>query len=747
MRFRWIAASARWPHWRHRRPISCRTSAPGSEGVNIAGGSVWDNAYFVDGVDVTDPLNGSSGTNLPYNFLQAVEVKTGGYEAEYGRALGGVVNMVTPTGGNRFEGQIFSFLSDHRLRTAAHYGINEPNLDSFTQFDIGLALSGPIRKDRAWFYASYNPIVDDRTASFPGMTPTRDRLRQHRFAAKVTWQPQPVTRLSVTFTGDPSRHDAVTPGDFVPPDSVLNPDVVLGRLREGGGSLSLSGQPRRSLEVAARGEPLPFTVPERPAAGDRSRSVRPVFRRPRTRVGSGGFGGSDREHLGRTALRLSGTRLAGPHTLKLGLEYESTTLSSRVDEGRDQIGGGIYVIGPPGNEQYVWDRAQNQSNVANRVYSAYGQDSWVISRWLRLNAGLRWEEQDWLDQERVIRQSIADEWSPRVGLIVTPGAAGVQKIVASAGRFYEQVPLGALAFFYGAGSFFETFYPQDPRVDLSGADTTTSLPAGGVVRVPGLRGEYLDEVSLGYERRLGRTIRGGVHGTYRVLRSAIEDTQIFGDTDVVGNPGRDRLRDFPSADHKYRSIDLTVEYVGAGPLRLSGSYVLSRNTGNYRGLYAGDGQNANAGSQFDNHDSLVISRGPLPNDRTHVVKLFGSYRLDFGLTAGVYGIWESGTPLSELGFGEGGLKYLRPRGTAGRLPSLWDLNIRLDYQLPWLAVRGAATRVILDLDHIGSPRHTVAVDQLHYFGLTADDGINPTYGQALVRQPPMSVRLGIVSGF
>ena len=94
----------------------------GSEGVNIAGGSVWDNAYYVDGMDVTDPLNGTTGTNLPYNFLQAVEVKTGGYEAEYGRALGGVINMVTPSGGNRLEGQAFSFVSDHRLTTGARYG-------------------------------------------------------------------------------------------------------------------------------------------------------------------------------------------------------------------------------------------------------------------------------------------------------------------------------------------------------------------------------------------------------------------------------------------------------------------------------------------------------------------------------------------------------------------------------------------------------------------------------------------------
>ena len=719
--------------------------AYGSEGVNIAGGSVWDNAYFVDGVDVTDPFVGSSGTNLPYNFLQAVEVKTGGYEAEYGRALGGVVNMVTPTGGNRFEGQVFTFLSDHRLRTAAIYGNNEPNLDTFTQFDIGLALSGPIRKDRAWFYASYNPIVDDRTASFPGMDPTRDRMRQYRFAGKLTWQPRPVTRLSVTFTGDPSWHDAVAPGGSQAPISVLNPDVVLGRLLDGGGSLSFSAShvvhSRLLLEASAsrslfRRDQLPQT--------DLGAST-PYFLDVSSGVASGGFGGSERFHLGRTALRLSGTRLAGPHSLKVGLEYENTALSSRANEGRDQVGGYIYYLADRG--LYIWDRLQNQSDVANRIYTAYAEDSWAISHWLRLNAGLRWEAQDWLDQKRVMRQTIADEWSPRLGLIVTPGSAGVQKIVASAGRFYEQVPLGALSGFYGTGFYVRTFYPQDPRADLSGADTVQNLLAGGVVRVPGLRGEYLDEVSLGYERRLGRAIWVGVHGTYRVLRAAIEDTQIFGDTDVVGNPGRGRLRDFPMPDHKYRSIDLTVQYAGPGPLRLSGSYVLSRNTGNYRGLYAGDDQFANGGSQFDNHDSLVISRGPLPNDQTHVAKLFGSYRLDFGLTAGVYGIWESGTPLSELGIGEGGVAFLRPRGTAGRAPSLWDLNMRLDYQLPWVAVRGAATRVILDLSHIGSPRRPVAVDQVHYFGLTADDGVNPNYGHALVRQPPMSVRLGIVSGF
>ena len=251
MRFPSIAASGRWPHWRRRRRISCRTWPPAPRGVNIAGGSVWDNAYFVDGVDVTDPLNGSSGTNLPYNFLQAVEVKTGGYEAEYGRALGGVVNMVTPTGGNRFEGQIFSFLSDHRLRTAA---TTEQRAQPRHLYPVRLGSRSPARSGRTG----------------PGSTDYIHRGRPDRFVSghgprprppatvpvrrKVTWQPQPVTRLSVTFTGDPSWHDAVTPGD-----SRLQTRYSI-RTSSWAGSwmvaaASHSAAATSSLEVAARGEP------------------------------------------------------------------------------------------------------------------------------------------------------------------------------------------------------------------------------------------------------------------------------------------------------------------------------------------------------------------------------------------------------------------------------------------------------------------------------------------------------------
>ena len=57
-------------------------------GVNIAGSTGLENLYFIDGINVTDPKDGSGGLSIPYNFINTMEVRVGGYEAEYSNALG-----------------------------------------------------------------------------------------------------------------------------------------------------------------------------------------------------------------------------------------------------------------------------------------------------------------------------------------------------------------------------------------------------------------------------------------------------------------------------------------------------------------------------------------------------------------------------------------------------------------------------------------------------------------------------------
>jgi len=92
---------------------------------------------------------------------------------------------------------------------------------------------------------------------------------------------------------------------------------------------------------------------------------------------------------------------------------------------------------------------------------------------------------------------------------------------------------------------------------------------------------------------------------------------------------------------------------------------------------------ANSTSQFDLPEMLVNATGLLPNDRTHVFKLFGSYATRFGLTLGASFIAESGIPLSEHGGSSIGypLNFVTERGSNGRTPALWDLGLRSVYAL------------------------------------------------------------------
>src|SRR5262245_19134707 len=80
-----------------------------SDSPSVGGSSAPVNNYIIDGLSVTDPRYGTSGANLTMNFVQEVQVLTGGYQAEYGRSTGGVFNVITKSGGNEFHGDLFNY--------------------------------------------------------------------------------------------------------------------------------------------------------------------------------------------------------------------------------------------------------------------------------------------------------------------------------------------------------------------------------------------------------------------------------------------------------------------------------------------------------------------------------------------------------------------------------------------------------------------------------------------------------------
>jgi hypothetical protein len=139
----------------------------------------------------------------------------------------------------------------------------------------------------------------------------------------------------------------------------------------------------------------------------------------------------------------------------------------------------------------------------------------------------------------------------------------------------------------------------------------------------------------------------------------------------------------------------------------------------------------------------------VPNDRTHVLKFLGSYRFPMALTVGTSALLASGAPLSEYGTSVGGFPYwtfIRTRGTAGRTPTTWNIDLRFTYDVP--VARGARVRprVLLDVFNVGNQRRPLTYDQRHY--TTSDlSGVNPNYGAVTQYQAPLSARLGMVVGF
>ncbi len=163
-----------------------------SVGFSVGGAADSESSYLVEGQDTENISGGASNANVPFQFIQEVQVKSSGIEAEHGGALGGVVNVIMKKGSNAYHGSLFTTYEADTLDGSPtqllHYdptgGIasNTPiptNGDNFAQtyqqkkdhFRIaqpGFAVGGPIMKDRLWFFLGFSPYYSStaRTVNF-----------------------------------------------------------------------------------------------------------------------------------------------------------------------------------------------------------------------------------------------------------------------------------------------------------------------------------------------------------------------------------------------------------------------------------------------------------------------------------------------------------------------------------------------------------------------------------------------------
>jgi outer membrane receptor protein involved in Fe transport len=177
-----------------------RDSSGRERDPSVAGSSGPENNYILDGVNVTDPAFGGSGANLPFEFVQEIEIKTGAYGADIGKATGGVFNVITKSGTNEIHGDAYAyFVAESFVRevksAAVPFTGAAPN--GYSEVDAGFDIGGPIIKDKLWFFGAFNPQY--RKNFFLTQTLHQDvenKITTPFYAGKLTWAINP----SHTFT-------------------------------------------------------------------------------------------------------------------------------------------------------------------------------------------------------------------------------------------------------------------------------------------------------------------------------------------------------------------------------------------------------------------------------------------------------------------------------------------------------------------------------------------------------------------
>ena len=199
----------------------------GRDNPSISGGSALDNLYVADGVNITNSAfggigtfsrsYGALGTGINTSFIKEVQVKTGGFEPQYGQSTGGIVNIITQSGGNEFHGALYGYIRPHQFEATYKqrddFSVNKVGkILNNEDYDAGIDVGGPIIKDKLFFFGSFNPTVNrtlvlgaENSGLLSILGEHVQRYRTLNYAGKVDWNIAQNHNLSFSIFGDPTK--------------------------------------------------------------------------------------------------------------------------------------------------------------------------------------------------------------------------------------------------------------------------------------------------------------------------------------------------------------------------------------------------------------------------------------------------------------------------------------------------------------------------------------------------------------
>ncbi len=666
------------------------------------GANLGQNAYQVDGLNTTDPVTHTFSLNMGFDAIQEIAVQTGGFEAEYGRAVGGIINVITKSGGNNFSGTADVRYTSNKLTEQGSRRAdfppgtttlaNDKNAREYRTLNPEASIGGPILLDRVWFFGDALRNMN-RNQPFDvnqlGIAP--DLRYGWNLFGKITASPAGNHNLQFRYTN--SFQDNRGAPNVVAAQNLISPEAAADQYQKSEiYNVSYDGVFSDKWIANLQGGISNAYLRTGPQSGDLTTTGSIDLA---TGIVSGNFTNFQESRRDRNQVLGSTTyylEALGSHAIKLGTDLEWTkfdTINNTTGTPPDpgfcgeefgQPAGAVCgaTFEPNNGNPFVLVVSTNlpQQTFKGFGMAYYAQDEWRPVPNVTVKLGARYDQQNYYDNNDT-KVKILDRLQPRVGLAWDVFNNSGTVVRAQGGQFMEDLGLNIPSYLSTAGSV-SSFFVFSPSRQQYVFRFFTGGPTGNLLD-PGLTAAYTNEFNAGITQRILTNTSVDVSYVYREGRNIIEDSCV----DQANCPGPFWLTNAPNGSKDWLRSDyhgaiLTVQSRINDKTSVLASYTYSKSRGSLE-------YTQNAGADFDVFPVHFINRyGYLSDDARHRIKIWGYYRFPLDFVFGTNFYWDSGVPYNvtlanpdPAGYG---VEFLEPRGSR-RLPHFyqWDAQLQKDF--------------------------------------------------------------------
>ncbi|MCM3877701.1 MAG: TonB-dependent receptor [Thermoanaerobaculia bacterium] len=517
--------------------------------LSIYGSTSAENLYLIDGVNTTNVIKGFQGKSINNEFVEEVEVKTGGYQAEFGRNTGGVINVITKSGGNEFHGDAFGYYDNTNMKAQPRVDASpaysqdgdqqgQPYFSKNNRTEFGIGLGGFFVKDRLWFYGAYDR-VDQKLEAFQtagirnGEAFPRDQ-KSDLYSGKLTVRITDSTTLIGTVFADPQTNEGLAAGGDVVGSTNSN---TFNGTRELGGTdyaakvSQLFGTFGLATVQYARHKEAYLFTPAGATAAQVTDNTPTLEGRPAVIQGGWGqvFGPTINNESTRDAFGGAMSLFLGSHEIKFGGDYQKDVTSGATYNTGDQrltvrpctqsgtsvcdlsLAPVVPITGGAGTTpvfyQHRYFTATGGSttpyvspfDVPSKFFSFFLQDTFKVLPNLTVNAGIRYDDQKVFKGNGDVAFHLDGQWAPRVGFAWDPTKDGSTKVYGSYGKFYWPTPtdLNVRVFTANNTQFTYNYSPtalaQGSGPICTATVTTNCTPRASLFQGSSFAGEPVEE--------------------------------------------------------------------------------------------------------------------------------------------------------------------------------------------------------------------------------------------------------------